>query len=136
MRLGTRKHQASYYTIKLLIMSCTQYLISLNQYCSMISNKLVFMRKLLMYPWLPGMKTVFMEKVIYSNSLCEAQSFRDIQPYEQQSRANSEKHKYPKLQNTNTFAKLYMSFFFGITSISVTNLIPAGSKIILNCLSL
>lgn len=53
-------------------MSCTQYLISLNQHCSMISNKFVFMRKLLMYPWLPGMKTVFMEKVIYSNSLYEA----------------------------------------------------------------
>lgn len=45
------------------------------------------MRNLLMYPWLPGMKTVY-EKVIYSKSLYEVQSFMDIKSYEQQFRTD------------------------------------------------
>lgn len=40
-----------------------------------------------MYPWLPGMKTVY-EKVIYSKSLYEVQSFMDIKSYEQQFRTD------------------------------------------------
>lgn len=50
-------------------MSFSWYLISLNQHCRMISDKFVFMRKLPMNPQLPGIKIVFMDKVIYSNSL-------------------------------------------------------------------
>lgn len=89
MRPGTRKSIRFLITlIKLLIMSFSWYLISLNQHCSMISNKFVFMRKLPMNPQLPGIKTMFLDKLIYSNSLHEAQSFRDTKPYVKQPRAN------------------------------------------------